>query len=87
MAMVASQVVITANGMSSGFLYESAKDCLKWAGLSVEEHIRFIMSVGTHYCQSDEDFEKFKNDNEYLEVSVTDLEELFNGNHTHQSRG
>ena len=44
--------------MSGAFLYESAKDTLKWHGLSVKEHITTIMHIGTLYHLSDEDFAK-----------------------------
>ena len=44
--------------MSGAFLYESAKDTLKWHGLSVKEHIVTIMHIGTLYHLSDEDFAK-----------------------------
>jgi len=60
MVMIASKVISSSNGMSAFFLYESAKDVLRWHNLSVKKYINTIMSIGTLYHLDDEGWNKYK---------------------------
>ena len=60
MIVIASRVVSASNGMSASFLYESAKDVLKWHNLSVKEHINTVMQIGVLLNLDDEAWSKFK---------------------------
>ncbi len=63
--------------MSVGFLYQSAKDVLRWSRLSVSLYIKTVMAVGSIYHLTDKQFEDYKNENEYLEVSLEELEAFY----------
>ena len=43
-----------------GYLYESAKDQLRWHNLEVKDYINLIMAIGQIMSYSDEDYRKEK---------------------------
>ena len=43
-----------------GYLYESAKDQLRWHNLEVKDYINLIMAIGQIMSYSDEDYKKEK---------------------------
>ncbi len=45
---------------ATGFLYESAKDELRWAGMRPKYYVRLIMHIGELVALDDEAFEKAK---------------------------
>jgi len=63
--------------MSASYLYESAKDVLKWHNLSVKDNIFDVMQIGNLIYLDDAKFESIKNSSEFIGVSVEDLEELY----------
>lgn len=92
LAQISSRVVSVSNGLSRAFLYESAKDNLKWNNLSEKEHIYTVMKIGEYRYFSDEDFAKLINSSSHLSVSEDDIlsmyknyEESQNGNNSNQS--
>ena len=78
-ALVCSQVVSTSNGMSASFLYESAKDVLKWSNLSRKKYISLVMRIGNLIHLEEQGFEELKNETEYLEVDEEDLAKIIKG--------
>lgn len=69
-----------------GFVYESAKDVLKWNSLSVKEHIYAVMSIGNLLYLDDKGFDNFKNKNNYSDVTKEELLKIYkdykDGNYT-----
>jgi len=63
--------------MGYSFLYDSAKDCLRWAGLSVKDNIKLVMSIGSLVHLKEETFSEVINENEFLEVSKEDLAKMY----------
>ncbi len=63
--------------MSAGYHYESAKDVLRWEKLPVRSYAKFVMSIGALVHLSDDDFEKFKNRSEYVEVDLEQLKKMY----------
>jgi len=58
LAGVASQCEPAFGAMGrTGFLYDSAKDQLRWHDLSAKNHVRTIMRIGEVMALSDEDYE------------------------------
>jgi len=55
----ALQVVSTSNGMSTSFNYHSAKDVLKWRGISVPLYINMLMDIGVLIHLNDEGWTKY----------------------------
>ena len=49
-----------AAGMGASYIYESAKDELRWINLSVKENIGYVMRIGQMYHMEDEAFSKIK---------------------------
>ena len=45
---------------ATGFLYESIKDELKWAGLRKKYYVNFLSSIGTLKVLTDEEYAKRK---------------------------
>jgi len=43
-----------------GFLYDSAKDQMKWIGLSAKQHLGTVMRIGEVMALRDEDYQKAK---------------------------
>jgi len=74
---ICGHVVSTSNGMGSSYLYQSAKDVLKWNNLSVKDHIKTVMSIGQLVHLNDEQFEEVKNSSEFLEVDAEALRKLY----------
>ena len=66
--------------MGAAFIYESAKDVLRWNNLSVKEHINLVMRIGNYLNMSDKDFEDVKNKNEFLDITLEDLNRMYHGN-------
>ena len=64
--------------MSTSFLYQNAKDVLRWNNLSVKKHIGDIMRIGTFLFLSDEDFEEIKNKSKYTEIDIDQLKDIYN---------
>ncbi len=44
---------------ATGFLYESAKDNIRWKNLSVKSYISDIMFIGRMICMKDEDWQTY----------------------------
>lgn len=65
--------------MSVAYLYESAKDVLKWSNLDVKLYVKSVMSIGSIYHLSDKEFENYKNESEYLDISLEELEAFYEG--------
>ena len=65
MLFIATSCEIDYGGFNGpvGFLYKSAKDAIKWEGLSVKRYIKLIMKIGRYISLSDERFAKVKNRN------------------------
>ena len=59
----------------AGFLYQSAKDQLKWNGLPVKAYLSLIMQIGTVMSLSDEDYHKEKG--KVVAMSTTDIDAVF----------
>ena len=76
MVLLASKVISTSNGMSAGFLYESAKDVLRWHNLSVKQHINTIMRIGTLTHLDDEAWVKFKYNTTSKMLNGDDIDRL-----------
>ncbi len=58
-AIVASECQIEYGAMGAvGFLYQSAKDSLRWHRLSPKRWIGLLMSVGRYVAMRDEDWKK-----------------------------
>ncbi|MDM5264678.1 hypothetical protein PF327_10775 [Sulfurovum sp. XTW-4] len=55
-ANICMAVVPTSTGMSVSFLYESAKDTLRWHRLSVQKHIGTVMSIGNMLFMDDKSY-------------------------------
>ena len=77
MSVVCSRIVPSSDGMSTSFLYESAKDVLKWNNMSIQKHIQDVMYIGRLIYMKDEDFEEVKNKREFLEVDINQLQEFY----------
>lgn len=59
LANVASKCSISAGAMgASGFIYESVKDELSWAGLRKKFYTRLLMQVGTLIVMEEEHYKK-----------------------------
>ena len=58
-----------------GFLYQSAKDQLKWNGLSVKAYLSLVMQIGTVMSLSDEDYHKEKG--KVVAMSTADIDAVF----------
>lgn len=79
------QVATQNNGFSSSFIYESAKDVLRWSNISVKENIQAIMSIGNYIFMADEDFKNLKlkmsDKKESMALDALDkLAKVYNGN-------
>ena len=59
--------------MGGSFVYQSAKDQLKYHNLSIKKHITAIIAIGNLYLLSEENFEKYKNDNNYIGITKEEL--------------
>ncbi len=75
LSAVAMQVVPTNNGFGTFFLYESAKDVLRWNNLSVKEYIKLIMYAGTMIFITDKEFNELNQ--EEVNLNMTDLEDMY----------
>ncbi len=64
--------------MSASFLYQSAKDVLKWNSLSPRRYIKTVMSIGAIYHLSEKQFQEYLNENVYLDMTLEDLKEQYN---------
>ena len=53
---------------ATGYLYESAKDEIKWFGMRPKNYIRTIMRIGELVCLPDDGFEKAKVENVKMEA-------------------
>ncbi|MCK5743630.1 MAG: hypothetical protein KAH30_02745 [Caldisericia bacterium] len=62
--------------MGVSYVYQSAKDVLKWRNLSVREHIGTVMQVGNLVYLSDKAFDEITTENEFLEISKEDLDRM-----------
>jgi hypothetical protein len=60
--------------LGGGFIYQSAKDQLKWNNLSAKKYISAIMSMGYLYLMPKDSFEKYKNDNNYIGITKEELQ-------------
>jgi len=58
-----------------GFLYESAKDQLRWNNLSIKHYVKIIMQIGQILSISDKDFNKYKV--EHTQMSDKAISEVF----------
>lgn len=79
------QVSTQNNGFSTNFIYESAKDVLRWSNISVKDNIQAIMTIGNYIFMADEDFEKLKmsDKKESMALDVLDkLAKVYNGNNS-----
>ena len=63
--------------MGASFLYESAKDNLKWMNISVKDHVQEVMQIGNLIFLSDENYEKHKAKSISETTSVKDMDEAF----------
>jgi hypothetical protein len=64
LAYVASQCEYNYGAMGrAGYLYESVKDQLKWAGMTVKNHIRTVMRIGDLMSMNDEDYKDASKEN------------------------
>ena len=75
--IICSQVVSSGNGMAISFLYQSAKDVLKWHNLSAKEYIKTVMRIGDYVGMDDKSFEKVLNSEEFMSVSLEDLKKAY----------
>jgi len=69
--------ISSSNGMSASFIYQSAKDSLKWHNMSIKDNIQTVMRIGVLLNLSNEDFENMKNDNEFLDVNLDELNAFY----------
>lgn len=61
LAHIASSCEFNYGAMSRvGYLYDSAKDQVKWHGLSVKKYIKMVMKIGQIVVLKDEDYQKEK---------------------------
>ena len=64
------------NGLT-GFLYESVKDQLLWAGLNVKHYVGVMMEIGRYLAMKDDDFAKVKSSSKSVsEMSSDDINKL-----------
>ena len=76
LANIASRCEFNYGAMGRvGFLYESAKDQLKWSGLIVKNYIKLLSQVGHILSMSDEDYNKRKV--EHIEMSDNAIADIF----------
>ena len=61
------------SGGGGGFVYQSAKDQLRFNNLSIKKHISVMMIIGSLYTLPKEDWEKYKNDNNYIGITKEEL--------------
>jgi len=54
-----------------GYLYDSAKDAIKWSNLKPKHFVNLVMQVGQLVYLSDEDFDKISDnsDNDIIQLS------------------
>jgi hypothetical protein len=70
--MVASKCAINYGAMGAvGFLYESVKDELKWAGFSQKHYTNFLIRLGQIFVMEDKEFNKQKV--KYLEMNTNEI--------------
>ena len=62
--------------MGASYLYESAKDELKWVNLSIRDNIGHVMRVGSMYHMEDEAFSKIKSRSGRGSISLDGLYNL-----------
>ena len=61
LANVASKCSIAYGAMGAiGFIYESVKDELYWAGLSRKRYTSLLMKVGSLYCLDEKEYNKLR---------------------------
>lgn len=75
--MAISSVCTKIASGDGGFIYESAKDQLRWNGLSVKDHINTVMSIGNLLYLDDKKFEEVKDKNNFIEVTKEDLLKIY----------
>ena len=63
-------------GMTASFLYESAKDQLRWFDVSVKKNIGYVMQIGQIYHMDDEAFSKIKSRSGRGSISLDGLYNL-----------
>ena len=63
--------------MSVAFLYESAKDVLRWHNLSVKTHINEVMSIGSLIYLSDENYNKHRAKISEENSTTEDIDDAF----------
>jgi len=78
-AQLCKLISISQGESGGGFIYQSAKDVLKWHNLSVKKHISVIMSIGNLYLLPEKQFEKYKNDNNYIGITKEELKAFMEG--------
>ena len=71
-----TKTVSVSNGMAVTYLYESAKDVLKWLDVNVSEYVKTVMSVGNLVHLDDKDFNEVIADNDFIPFSAYDLEQF-----------
>jgi len=77
MIVICSRTVTQSNGMASFYLYESAKDNLKWYNLRVKDYIHDVMQIGTLVNLSEESFNKLSSDEMFSGLTKEDIEEMY----------
>ena len=70
------EIKIGFNGLE-GFLYESVKDQIKWANLSVKKYVGMVMAIGYYATMKKEDFDNIgSNRKDISEMSADDINKL-----------
>ncbi|MCK5744477.1 MAG: hypothetical protein KAH30_07035 [Caldisericia bacterium] len=63
--------------MGASYNYQSAKDVLKWNKVSIRDNINTVMRIGILVNMRDENFNDIVNENEFLEISKDDLDNMY----------
>ena len=73
LTIVASRVSSIPAGMTAAFIYESAKDELRWGGISVKEHTGHIMQIGMMIHLDEKAFNEMSADMSFNEDHIKEL--------------
>jgi len=60
-----------------GYLYQSAKDSIRWHNQKPKEFINLIMGIGNLRYLSDDEWNKLENENEILPVDAETLRNMY----------
>jgi hypothetical protein len=68
-----SKISVQYSEVGGSFIYQSAKDQLRWHNISIKNYISDIMTIGNLFLLSDKDWETYKSDNNYIGITKEEL--------------